>query len=112
MPKTLSLVVFLALSCCSSGAEIKILPANVILSGPHASQRLLVLEETGGKVVGDVTRKAKFTSSNPSVVSVDATGRVKAIADGEAIITAIHGSDKATAKIKAVKTKESFDWSF
>src|SRR6516164_905650 len=112
MAKKLSLFVLLALTCASSGAEIKILPGNVVLSGPHSSQRLLVLAESTGKIEGDLTSKAKFTSSNPSVVSVDATGRVKAVADGEAIVTAVHGNEKATAKIKAIKTKEPFDWSF
>src|SRR6516165_8124708 len=112
MAKKLSLFVLLALTCASSGAEIKILPANVVLSGPHSSQRLLVLAESTGKIEGDLTSKAKFTSSNPSVVSVDATGRVKAVADGTAVITALLNNDKATVTIKAVKTKEPFDWSF
>jgi hypothetical protein len=95
-----------------SAAEIKIHPADVVLSGPHGSQRLLVLTETAGKIDGDLTAKAKFTSSNPAVVLVDGTGQVKAVADGEAIITAVIGNHKVTAKLKAVKTKEPFDWSF
>ena len=113
LAKTSALSLFaLVVSGPLASADIKILPANVVLSGPHAGQRLLVVAETAGKIDGDLTRSAKFTSSNPAVVSVDATGRVKAVADGEAIITAIHGSDKATVTIKAVKTKEPFDWSF
>jgi hypothetical protein len=110
--KILSLLVLLALSGTSSGAEIKILPAEVILSGPHASQRLLVVAESAGKIDGDLTARAKFTSSNPAVVSVDATGKVKAMADGKAIITASFGNDQATVTIRSVKTKEPFERSF
>jgi hypothetical protein len=112
MIKNLSVLVLLVSSGASFAGEIKILPANVVLSGPHAGQRLLLLAESSGRIVGDLTGKVKFVSSNPAAVSVDATGRVKAVADGEAVITAVHGSDKATAKVKAVNTKKPFDWSF
>jgi hypothetical protein len=108
----LSLIIGVTFSFPIFGAEIKILPADVVLSGPHASQRLLVLGKTGDKIEGDLTAKVKFTSSNPAAVTVDKAGQVKAVADGKAIITAIHGNDKATAKIKSIKTKEPFDWSF
>src|SRR5690349_11674374 len=43
--------------------ELKIIPPQPILSGPHATQQLVVEELCGGQFAGDVTAKAKFTSS-------------------------------------------------
>src|SRR2546426_653695 len=69
-----------------SAAELKLLPGEIALHGPKASQRLLVLTQTQGKVVGEVTGQAKFVSSNPAVAAVDAKGMVQPMGDGEAVI--------------------------
>jgi hypothetical protein len=95
-----------------SAAELKLLPADVTLTGPHASQRLILVAEEGGKVVADRSPDAKFTSSQPSVVTVDERGVVRPVADGEAIITATHGDSQATARVKVTKAKESAPFSF
>ncbi len=94
------------------GAELKVLPADVLLTGPHASQRLLVVRDTGGTIDADLTARAKFSSSNPAVARVDEAGVVRPAGDGEAIITAVWGDLTAAAKVKAVKTKEEIPWSF
>src|SRR5262249_48892350 len=93
-------------------AELKILPADVTLTGPHASQRLLVLAEDKGQMVGERTPQAKFTSSRPAVATVDAAGVVRAAGDGEATITATAEGKQATVKVTVRKTKESSVWSF
>src|SRR5262249_25465128 len=93
-------------------AELKILPADVTLTGPHASQRLLVLAEDKGQMVGERTPQAKFTSSRPAVATVDAAGVVRAAGDGEATITATAEGKQATVKVTVRKTKEPFTWSF
>ncbi|MCI0378234.1 MAG: DUF1553 domain-containing protein [Gemmataceae bacterium] len=93
-------------------AELKIAPGDIVLTGPKASQRLLVLDYASQKVVGDVTQKAKFSSSVPSTVEVDPSGVVRAKSDGEAIITATVGKDQATMRVKAEKTGADFDWNF
>jgi hypothetical protein len=93
-------------------AELRILPGNVTLSGPHASQRLLVIVEEKGQVVGDRTRQAKFTSSHPAVATVDAAGVARAAGDGETTITAIVDGMRSTGKIKVRETKAPFTWSF
>ena len=46
--------------------ELKVYPAETVLTGPHASQRLIVLAADGGAVVGDVTARATWTSSEKS----------------------------------------------
>jgi hypothetical protein len=87
-------------------------PADVVLRGPLATQQVLALAQDHGEVIGDLTNRAKFTSSNPAVAIVDEAGRVKAVGDGEAIITAVQDKQRATAKLKVTRTKEPFTWSF
>src|SRR5262249_6136292 len=93
-------------------AELKIWPANVVLNGPHAGQRLLVVAQENGKVIADLTKAAKFQSSNVKVASLEVAGMIRAAGDGEALITASHEGNKVTAKVKVTGTKEPFAWSF
>lgn len=93
-------------------AEFQILPTEVLLTGPRASQELLVLSLLNGKVSGDLTADATFTSSHPNVAPVDQKGTVKAVGDGEAIITATLHGEHRTAKVKVSKTKEALAPSF
>src|SRR5262249_8072331 len=93
-------------------AELKILPADVTLTGPHASQRLMVLAEESGQVVSERTPQAKFTSSHPTIATVDGGGIVRAAGDGEATITATVEDKQATVKVTVRKAKEPFAWSF
>src|SRR6185312_1221312 len=58
------------------------------------------------------TPQARFTSSHPAVATVDASGVVRAVGDGEATITAVVEGKQATVKVTARKTKEPFTWSF
>jgi hypothetical protein len=94
------------------GADLRVQPTDIPLTGPHATQRLIVLAEDAGKIVGDRSTEAKFTSSNPTVASVNESGVVKAVSDGEAIITAAHDGKQVTAKVKVAKTKATFRFSF
>src|SRR6266852_399849 len=91
---------------------LKLLPENITLTGPQCSQRLIVLVEKGGQYVGDRTGQATFRSSNPSVASVNEAGFIKAVGDGEAVITADFEGNQAIAKVKIEKTHEPFEWSF
>lgn len=80
-----------------------ILPSEIILSGPGATQRIVVVEKKDGKTVRDITAHAKVTLSR-SIITVDGTGLVKANADGEAILTAAFGTETVTATVKAAGT--------
>lgn len=93
-------------------AELKILPADVRLTGPHASQRLLVLAEEKGQVIGERTSRAKFTSAHPTVATVDASGVVRAAGDGETTIAAAVDGKQTTVKVTVRKTKGPFTWNF
>ena len=95
----------------ASAADLKILPGDITLTGPHASQRLLMAAEEGGAVTGDLTAQATFTSANPAVAVVTG-GTVRPAGDGETTITATVDGKQATAKVKVVRAKETIDWSF
>jgi hypothetical protein len=96
----------------ASAATLKLFPAGIVLTGPHASQRLLLLAEQDGKFVGDRTDKAKFVSSDPKVAAVDGAGLVKPVGDGTAVITGTYEGKQATGTVKVTKVKEPFAWSF
>jgi hypothetical protein len=110
----LSLVVVVSLmgSTPIRAADLKILPAELPLAGPHATQRLIVLSEESGKVNGDLTDHARFSSSNPAVATVDEAGTVRSVGDGAAVITATHGSKAVRANVTVTGAKEPFTWSF
>src|SRR5262245_2484565 len=86
-----------------AAAEPQLFPAEVMLTGPGASQRLLVVGVDGKQVVGDRTAQAKFVSSNPAVTTVSDAGLVKAVGDGEAVITASHDGKQSTATVKVTR---------
>jgi hypothetical protein len=107
------IVLSLALACARvSAAELKLLPADVTLNGPHAGQRLIVVAEEAGHIIADRSPDAKFASSQPSVATVDQLGVVRPISDGEAVITATHGDSQATARVKVVHAKDAAPFSF
>jgi hypothetical protein len=93
-------------------ADLKLLPGDIMLTGPHARQQLLLVREDHGKVVADHTRQAKYTSSDEKVAAVDAAGNVRAVGDGEATVTATLDGDTARVVVKVQKTKDEFRWSF
>jgi hypothetical protein len=101
----------LLLSSTAQAAELRVLPNDVALTGPHARQRLLALVQEGDKVIGEGSA-VQWTTSDPKVARVDASGEIAAVGNGEATITARHDSKTATAKVKVTQTKAPFTWSF
>jgi Protein of unknown function (DUF1553)/Protein of unknown function (DUF1549)/Bacterial Ig-like domain (group 2) len=106
------LVGWLSSGVAARAGELRIFPPDITLSGPHASQRLLVLSETAGKIDGDHTARTRFTSSNPSVATVDEGGMIRAAGDGDALITATEGEHKVAVHVRVTQTKSEFTWSF
>jgi hypothetical protein len=95
-----------------ASAGLRVVPAEVFLTGPHAKQRLLVLAEEDGKAVGDLTAKAQFSSSSAAVAAVGKGAVVEPVGDGEAVITAEVNGQTATARVKVQGTRAPFTWSF
>src|SRR5262245_5671790 len=68
--------------------RIMLEPSFPLIFGANLTQTLIVSGQYSDGSVRDVTRQAAFTSSDPAVATVDTSGTVKAIKNGQAWITA------------------------
>src|SRR3954463_15303263 len=59
-----------------------LLPATTVLTGPHASQQLLIESVAKERFTGDKTAATKFASSDPAIATVDEKGVVHPVNDG------------------------------
>ncbi|HEY2159444.1 MAG TPA: hypothetical protein VGH33_27710, partial [Isosphaeraceae bacterium] len=66
--------------------SLEIWPADVRLSGPAASQRLVVVGVDADGSRRDLTPSAKVESASPQVATIDGRGRVAPMADGEGAV--------------------------
>ena len=108
--RVLSFALVMTVPCWAG--ELKLYPIDIPLTGPRATQQLLLAEEDGGRVLADRTSKAKFSSANAQVATVDANGLVKPIGDGETTITAMTNGKSAIAKVRVTKAKDPAPPSF
>src|SRR4051794_21126367 len=69
-----------------SAGDVRVSPPSVALTGPEASQQLLVALVGAGEPPVDLTRRARYEVAGPRVVSVDETGLVLPVAEGKAEI--------------------------
>src|SRR5262245_40024446 len=79
--------------------SLSIYPPKVELSGPRAEQHLGVLGEDPDGQRRELPSTARFTSSDPKVVSVDTTGRLRGLANGRAMVTVEAGGMKTTVPV-------------
>lgn len=93
-------------------AALVLLPPSSTLTVPKAIQQLLVETRVGGAYTGDLTSRARFTSSDPRVAVVDAAGRVRAVADGVVTVTAVVNGQRAQAVVCVQGATKPFRWSF
>src|SRR5215475_4518356 len=91
--------------------SLQIQPGAITLTGPNATQRLLVHRVEKGDIVADVTERAELFSANPKVAVV-ADGVVKAVGDGETTISASQDDMNAKIKVKVIGAKEPAAISF
>lgn len=103
---------FIVTRAFAESSALVLLPERITLTGPQASQRLLVEARRDGQFVGDWTAKAVFASSNPKVARVDRHGVVRPVGDGAAILTATVGGQKARAQVRVQKARAPLAWSF
>lgn len=81
-------------------ASILIFPTTIAFDGPgQSTQAIARVQDQNGFTVSWV--QIYWESSDESVVTVSSSGLVKAVSEGEAIVTvtAEHGSLKATASV-------------
>jgi hypothetical protein len=79
--------------------QIYIEPLNPSIFGAGLTQTLIVTGKYADGSLQDLTRQASFTSSDPAVATVDASGMVKAIKNGQTWITANVGRSSARQAI-------------
>jgi hypothetical protein len=108
MPRSLSLALFVALTTAAlpvAAADVRALPDRVTLQGPSATQRVIVVRQENGKTIADLTPDAKFVSANPKIATVDDTGVIRPVGDGETTVNASHEEQSATVKVKVTNAK-------
>ncbi len=107
-----TLTLLLTASCILSAAEnLSILPRTIDLDGPEARHHLLAEADLGDHQE-DWTRKTEWRSSNPKIAIVDATGEVRPMGDGEAVITAAAQGRTATATVRVKNSQVPYTWNF
>jgi hypothetical protein len=107
----LKLFALLALPALLAADSLKVLPDSAILRGPEARHQFLA-EATSSGHQEDWTKNAQWTSSNPAVATVDATGLVTPVSDGDSMITAAANGVSSSAKIHVTAAHEPFTWTF
>ncbi len=78
---------------------LEVLPATIQLDGPRATQRVVVLGHYAEGRQWDLTRQAKYSSSDATIATVDATGVVRASGDGKVNLAIEVGGQKATLPV-------------
>lgn len=91
---------------------LEIQPAQVLLTGPGATQRLTVRRVANDHIVADVTERAEFFSTNPKVAVVEEGGILRAVGDGETSISAAAEDMNTSIKVKVEKTTDPPSISF
>src|ERR1043166_6199659 len=91
--------------------QLAIIPQNIVLTGPEARQRLLAERIHDNQLIGQLTNRLEFTSSDPSVVRVENELLIP-VTNGTASIQLKAGKQSATARVTVEKLDRPFDWSF
>lgn len=106
---TLNLVVA---SASVSRADLQIYPPHVNLDGPESTQRLVIVEQVDGRATADLSDMATYSSSDPKVVSVNQSGEVQPVGEGNAVVTVAVGSRTSTVSVRATRPRDRFVPSF
>src|SRR4051794_39953760 len=79
--------------------SLEVLPARARLSGPEATQRLVVLGVLADGSRVDMTPRAQFESTQPGVLTVDGRATIHPVADGDAEVVVRVGSAEARVPV-------------
>ncbi|GMW00604.1 MAG: hypothetical protein AMXMBFR84_17410 [Candidatus Hydrogenedentota bacterium] len=107
-----SFTLLLFLAGVFAHAELRVLPGDIRLNYQGATHQLVVGEFSGDRWRSDLTAQAAFTSSNPAVVTVDASGTLHAAGNGVSTVTASVGTELATIQVTVAGADVPVRWSF
>lgn len=93
---------------------LRLLPEEIVLSGPRATQRLLLVESgTGRPSIRDWTDEARFVVAEPAVASMAGPALVASVADGSTTLEAqLPDGRTASVRVRVLETAKPFLWSF
>ena len=92
--------------------SVRLVPDEVTLQGMHASQRFLVLARCADGLERDLTSRARFVVSDPQVAQVEATGRLRAVADGRTRLVVEVEDLKAESMVRVEGSSKGRSFSF
>ena len=95
-----------------SPLSVRVEPQDVTLWGHRATQRFLVLGKFADGLERDLTSRGRFSVSDPEVASVEATGRVSALADGQTRLRVEAAGRTVHATIRVEGSGETRPFSF
>ena len=113
---TAKIVVFASNGAVTADLQVKVdIPQNVAVSGVSFSPDSYTFAKTGDSLTlswsvtpsAAANKNVTFTSSEPSVVSVDQNGRITALAEGTAVITVKTEDGGYTAAFTATVEKQA-----
>ncbi|HZT28918.1 MAG TPA: DUF1553 domain-containing protein [Bryobacteraceae bacterium] len=107
----------LVLAACAAWADpklvsLKVVPAEVTLSGARAGQEFLAMATYADGAVRDVTAEAEWHVSNPAVAERSAPARLAAKVDGTLLLTAALGAARAQASVRITNSRVERPFSF
>jgi len=88
-----------------------ILPSKVALSGPTASQGLVLERVVDRQYAGQVTGSVDFTSVNTNIVRVE-NGVAVPVGNGSTTILARWGGETVKARVEVTGMERPVEWSF
>ncbi|HBN75325.1 MAG TPA: S-layer protein [Planctomycetaceae bacterium] len=88
-------------------AQSVILPAEVVISDPSATQQLLLQNSKGEEVGSQITEGVEWKSSDVSIAKISSDGEVTPVANGKVTISAVHQNvtSEATVTVQNVEQK-------
>ncbi len=93
-------------------SSIQVFPSKISLDGPRDEQRLIILGEYWDQSQKDLTRSARFRSTNAKIATVDSGGVVHPAGDGDAFISVDAGGKNLQIPIQVRRSHSDVPVSF
>jgi hypothetical protein len=91
--------------------KLEVVPGSRVLQAPSQRQQLAVRAYFSDGSIRDVTRLTVFSSSDPNLAQVSATGLVDFIAAGEVAVLCRYLETMGTVSLAYLEPKKGFAWS-